>query len=341
MKNLKKLLMVLIVILLLVTSCGKIPKLENGQEAVATLKGGNISIDSLYEEMKNEYALSVLVDMVDRQILEGIYPADDDEQKYIDSRVDQLKLSYEAYYSNDMTFEGFLYTYYSVQDEEMLRNIFSLNYKRDLANDDYIKKEVITDKEIDEYYEKNIYGSMKASHILFKANYEDGASDEDKEKAKNEAKTKAEEIIKQLNETDKDKVAEVFAQLAKDQSEDSSASNGGDLGWFESGDMVASFEDATKKLAVDEYTKEPVESDYGYHVILKTGQKDKPSLEDSKDKILDALIDEKKEEDLDNKLQTRALIALRKDYDLEIQDDELKRQYKSHVESVAYDDDEQ
>ena len=65
MKNSKKLLICLVALLFLVTSCGKVPKLENGQEAVVTIKDGeDISVDELYEEMKDTYALSVLLDMI-------------------------------------------------------------------------------------------------------------------------------------------------------------------------------------------------------------------------------------------------------------------------------------
>ena len=42
--------------------------------------------------------------------------------------------------------------------------------------------------------------------------------------------------------------------------------------------MVSEFEDAAYKLKVNEYTKEPVKTTYGYHIILKTGEKEKPKL---------------------------------------------------------------
>ena len=50
----------LVALLFLVTSCGKAPKLENGQEAVVTIKDGeDISVDELYEEMKKEDAINL------------------------------------------------------------------------------------------------------------------------------------------------------------------------------------------------------------------------------------------------------------------------------------------
>ena len=59
----------MVVVLVLVTGCGKVPKLENGQDAVVTLEGNDISIDNLYNEVKERYALSALIDMIDTEIL--------------------------------------------------------------------------------------------------------------------------------------------------------------------------------------------------------------------------------------------------------------------------------
>ena len=44
----------MVVVLVLVTGCGKVPKLENGQDAVVTLEGNDISIDNLYNEVKEK-----------------------------------------------------------------------------------------------------------------------------------------------------------------------------------------------------------------------------------------------------------------------------------------------
>lgn len=337
MKKTKKLLICLFAVLLLVTSCGKVPKLENGKEAVVTVKDGeDIAVDDLYTEMKDRYALSVLLDMIDEQLLEKLYPADEDEESYLDSQVELFKYYYESYYSTGYaSFEEYLYYQYGVQDEAGLRKGLSLSYKRDLATDDYAKTQ-IKDKEIKEYYEDEIIGDMQASHILIKAEYADGASNDEITKAKEDAKEKAEELIKQLNDAKDDEVAELFTTLAKENSDDGSAEDGGDLGWFNKGDMVESFEKATIKLKVNEYTKEVVESEYGYHIILKTGEKDKPKLDEVKDEIIDALVEELKTED--TKITYKALIALREEHGIEIQDTELKKQYKTYIENNTKDD---
>ena len=58
-----------------------------------------------------------------------------------------------------------------------------------------------------------------------------------------------------------------FEQLAKDNSKDSSAAEGGDLGWFNPNQMVKPFSDAVQQLEVGRYTAVPVQSEFGWHVI--------------------------------------------------------------------------
>jgi len=59
-----------------------------------------------------------------------------------------------------------------------------------------------------------------------------------------------------------------FAELARAESSDSSsAGQGGDLGWFSSDDMVQSFSEAVARLEQGEYTREPVQTEFGWHVI--------------------------------------------------------------------------
>jgi peptidyl-prolyl cis-trans isomerase C len=78
-----------------------------------------------------------------------------------------------------------------------------------------------------------------------------------------------------------------FGKLADERSVDTS-SKGGDLGWFSRSDMVPAFGKAAFELDKGEYTKTPVESQFGWHVIrvedtrtqpAPTFEKVKPELE--------------------------------------------------------------
>ena len=93
--------------------------------------------------------------------------------------------------------------------------------------------------------------------------------------------------------------------------------------------MVEEFETAAYKLKLNEYTKEPVKTKFGYHIILKTGEKEKASLEDSKKSIMEKLAKEKI--DSDKTLSINALVELRKSYGMTIEDSELKSQYEKYI----------
>ena len=79
-------------------------------------------------------------------------------------------------------------------------------------------------------------------------------------------------VIERLNN------GEDFAVLAKELSTDTgSAQNGGDLGWFGSGAMVAEFETAAFALEnPGDYTTTPVASDFGFHIIQLIAKQDRP-----------------------------------------------------------------
>lgn len=71
------------------------------------------------------------------------------------------------------------------------------------------------------------------------------------------------------------KAGEDFGKVAGEVSEDGSKTEGGDLGWFGPGQMVAPFEDAAKKLEIGEISP-PVKSDSGYHIIQLLGKETQP-----------------------------------------------------------------
>ena len=79
-----------------------------------------------------------------------------------------------------------------------------------------------------------------------------------------------------------------FAKLANKNSLDAKESqNGGDLGWFVAGQMVAPFSEAVAKLEKGQYTKTPVQTQFGYHVILREDSRAQtpPPLEAVKEQL--------------------------------------------------------
>jgi peptidyl-prolyl cis-trans isomerase C len=98
----------------------------------------------------------------------------------------------------------------------------------------------------------------------------------------------AQAIIEQLNH------GANFAKLAQKDSIDPGAANGGELGWFSQNEMVPAFSNAAFALKPGQYTKTPVQSQFGWHVILCEGKRTAPtpSLADVKDQISQALADQ-------------------------------------------------
>ncbi len=78
-----------------------------------------------------------------------------------------------------------------------------------------------------------------------------------------------------------------FEKLADEKSLDNSAKNGGDLGWFSTGQMVKEFSDAVAALKKGQYTQKPVKSDFGWHVILLEDVRDTPipPFSEAKDRV--------------------------------------------------------
>jgi peptidyl-prolyl cis-trans isomerase SurA len=79
---------------------------------------------------------------------------------------------------------------------------------------------------------------------------------------------KADTLLKRLDK------GESFAELAKAKSEDFSAKDGGDLGYTKRGTLDPDFERAAFSLDAGDYTKLPVRTRFGYHIIKVTGKKD-------------------------------------------------------------------
>ncbi len=150
----------------------------------------------------------------------------------------------------------------------------------------------VTEDELLSYYEtqKEMLTEVRASHILICYT---GSLRCESTITKEEALEQAATLIERI------KAGENFETLAKEYSTDPSAEfNGGDLGLFTKGQMVAEFETAAFSLNEGEMTAEPVETAFGYHIIMVTDKKE--TLEDVKEEILATLTLEKQKAAVEN-----------------------------------------
>ena len=323
----KKKLLICLAVLGLTSGCGKVSTLPNGDDALVSFSNTNLGISAgdLYSEVKGT-ALSKLIDMIDTKILLDKYPdKSSDADKYVNEHYDLIKTNFKDDKGkfDEESLKEQIYAYYGITDIDKFKDIIRLNYYRTEAVNDYAKKSV-TDKQIQKYYDENVYGDISCKHILITPAVTDDMSDEDKTKADKEALQKAKDIIKKL------KNGESFDDLAKEYSDDTSNKDkGGDLGYFNTGDMLEEFEKAAFALKKGKYTTTPVKTKYGYHIILKTDEKEKPSLEDKKEEIINTLVSEAKSND--TALSINALVELRKEYGMNIEDDEMSKLYSTYI----------
>lgn len=92
-----------------------------------------------------------------------------------------------------------------------------------------------------------------------------------------------------------------FAELAKSSSTGPSGPNGGDLGWFSPNQMVKPFSDAVAALEDGNYTSAPVQTEFGWHVILREDSREAeaPPLDNVRDQIRQVLQQRKFQEYLE------------------------------------------
>ena len=147
----------------------------------------------------------------------------------------------------------------------------------------------VTDEEAKTYYDGHPERyhqpeMVRASHIMIR--FIDANDPNDKA----DARERIEGLFKQVKE------GADFATVAMDHSDDASATKGGDLGFFERGDMESPFQKAAFGLKEGQIS-DVVETSYGYHIIKLTGRK--PAVDLSFDEVKDEI---KKELSFEKKL---------------------------------------
>ena len=163
-------------------------------------------------------------------------------------------------------------------EDPQIKAQIELQYRGTIAQAvarDFVESNPATDAEILAEYETQLEQSSdkqyKARHILV------------------ETQSEAQDLVDQLDE------GADFQALAKEHSTGPSGPNGGDLGWFAPDQMVKPFADAVVALEDGAYSKAPVQTQFGWHVILRedTRENEPPTLESVRDAIKQRVEQEK------------------------------------------------
>lgn len=291
----------------------RIAKLENGEEPIATIDNENITANMLYNDMKESYSIDSLLRLVDKIVLDKKY-TDEDVNEDVKETAEYYYNMYNQYYG--YTKEQFL-SANGFQKEADFIKFLTLDAKRDKYFEDYVESS-ITDKEIQKYYKDEVTGDIDTKHILVNVSdsEEEGLTDA-------EAKKMAEQIIKKLNKgTSWEDIITEYKDNITDE----------ELGFLSfNASLEANYLKEMKELKVGKYSQKPVKTSYGYHIVYKLDEKEKPALDDVKDEIIEELASEKKEKDTN--LKNKALKQLREENKLTFSDTVFEKAYKNSLNS--------
>ena len=258
-----------------------------GDEVVVSTSVGDITQEEFYNSIKEIAGDQLLQQVVIEKILNDKYEVTDEE---VEEELKGVKEQYGEGYEAALAQSN-------LTEEALKSNIrFSLLQEKAVADVE------VTDEEIQKYYDQASQ-ELNARHILV----EDEAT--------------AKEVVEKLN------AGGDFAALAKEYSTDTgSAEKGGELGWFTVGTMVTEFNDAAYALELNKIS-EPVQTDYGYHIIQVTDKRDVEdygTLEDKKEEIRNTIASTKG--DWDSKMAQ--LITESK---VQVKDADLKNAFSNYT----------
>ncbi len=219
---------------------GIIGQKDRMAEAVATVDGGTITKEDVYNILYQQFGKDAIEKLIADRVVEnkakaGNVTVSDAE---LNAEIERIKKNFpsEAEFSNQLKQAG-------VTIDDVKKDLRSTLYLRKLLE----KGNPITEDSLKKYFQENKASldtpeQRRASHILVKT------------------KEEAQAVKKRLDK------GEDFATVAKEKSIDPSAQNGGDLGLFGRGQMVKPFEDVAFKLEVNQVSG-VVQTEYGFHII--------------------------------------------------------------------------
>lgn len=231
---------------------------------------------------------------------------------------------------NDVPIPKELYQAYAQQRQAQLGNVDSPQARETLINELVIQELLVQQaKDMNLSENEQIATQLKimernllAEAAVRKMLEEEGPSASDVETAYEANKQtmdkeyKASHILVDSEEKAKELIQELeggaeFAELAKSNSSDSSAPQGGNLGWFTTNMMVPAFSESVSQLEKGNYTETPVQTQFGWHVIKLDDVRDTepPTLESMRPEIMQRL---------QGKAINDYLVKLRSDADIEV-----------------------
>ena len=259
------------------------------ENVIATVGDDQITQEEFYNQMKQSSGEAVLRMMLLQKVLEQNVEKPEEIRNKVD---EDIKVQIEQLDGEDV-FQQYL----AMQNLGSIDNFKEQLYVQSLLQDVIEQRVDMSDEALKKFYDEKYQPLMEAQHILV------------------DSKEEADQVIARLNE------GEDFDAIAQEVSQDSTAADGGYLGEFTEGMMVPEFEEAVKKLQNGEYTTEPVESQFGFHVIKALKNGEKLPFDEVKDDVKAQYIGSQFE---DTDFADSIITELLEKANIDIKDDDLK-----------------
>ena len=284
-------------------------KLKNGDEAVATVAGKTITSQTIYDRIKTEKGLSALMNEIDSAIFENMYELTDKEEK---EAKDQADYYLKAYAQRGTSAEEFYKQYGLTGYDDFVNNI-KLSMKSTKYLYDYLEKK-LEKGAVQKYYDehKDELEAYDSEHILVRTS--DTVTDE-------QALAMAKEIIEKLNS------GKSFNDIVNEYGDKIVHEN---LGFqSKTASLEKSYLDELIALKDGEYSKTPIKTSYGYHIVHRLST---ATFEDLRGTIIETLSEDLL--DKDENLKYKAYVELRKEKGLKILDEQLNKQYEDYCKGL-------
>lgn len=284
----------------------RIAVLKSGEQVAIEVGKYNITADDLYNRLKELNSVSVVMEKVDRLILEDMYTLSDEDRKSIESTAQSYISSAQQAYQ--ITEEEFLKNNNFNSKEEFLKYM-ELDYLRST----YFKENVSTKEDVEKFYNERVYGTINTEHILVKT---EDMSDGD-------AKSKATEILEKLKSgVSWDDLKNQYSGVIVTESVPVE---------FDS-NLESAYKNEAESLSNNSYSSSLVKTSYGYHIIYRKETDGKGSLESVKSRIQSVLASEAQNND--SSIYGKVLVEMRKNAKMDIKDTEIKKVYEDYINSL-------
>lgn len=286
-----------------------IARLKYGEEVVATVNGKGIKASDIYEKVKKQNGLNLIMSDIDNMILDEMYQLTDKEKEEAKEQADYYLQMYAA---QGYTQEAFFKAYGFANYDEFVKDI-EMQTKSSKYLYDYLEKKLEKDA-VQNYYNehKSEIETYDSEHVLVRIT--DTVTDE-------QALALINEILTKVNE------GKTFEDIEKEYGDKIVHEELGFQG--KDSNLEQTYIDALVAMEDNSYSKEPVKTSYGYHIIHR---KSTATLDDLRETIIEKLSEDTLKND--QNITYKAFVELRKEKNLEIFDKELKEEYDKYVDDL-------